>query len=175
MKRLALVVALSVLFALVVLALAINADSQLPIQPEPIVDTQNPPPADPSLLAEWTKATAGGWAIRMPRGGIYNIVDVQCGEIVHNEDGTLDKEKLNCNFGAGNRQHPGYVVLVADVGKGVIVDNGEPRPKKLLVVQNPRWGRSEFRTPVWFKKGLVACDRQGCIDVVRAIRGLRHR
>jgi hypothetical protein len=140
-----------------------TATGQLPIQPEPIVDTQNPPPADPSLLAEWTRATAGGWAIRMPNGGIYNIVDVQGGTYIPGRP-----KRLNFNISAGDHRHRGYVVITPDNGKGLIVEDGHLH--KLLLVRSGRYGGTEFRTPVRFERGLTVCDSSGCVDVLKRLR-----
>lgn len=119
----------------------------------------------PGCTVEPGAANAGGTRFTCPGSEWVGGVDWQGGRYVPG-----DRKKLNANFSAGSRDHPGYVVLVADVGKGVVVDDGGRRPRKLLVLRGARWGGSEFRTRVRFERGLVACDRGGCVDVVRALR-----
>lgn len=164
------IISLTVVFSTV--SLIAPAWAQLEPNLTPLVPYQLPD-TDPSLhcvLEPGTSQVNGerGVAIKCPIGTLRGFTD--------NEMGTDDPRRptlINGNISAGNRQHPGYVVITPDVGKGLIVGNGEPHPKKLMLVRNPKWGHSEFRTPVWFKRGLVACDRRGCVDVMKALRARR--
>lgn len=166
-----LILGVALLALLVALALAEDADTQELLVP-PIVDVEQPPPSDPSLRPEWTAATAGGWALRLPLGGIVNVVDLQCGTVARDPNtGAIRKQKLNCNIGAGDHVHRGYVVLSPDVGKGTIMEGGHT--DKLALIRSERYGGSEFRVRVRFEKGLTVCDRRGCVDLMRALRRRR--
>lgn len=119
----------------------------------------------PGCHVEPHAANAGGTRINCQGSEWLGSVDNQGGKYVPG-----DPKKLNSNFSAGNRQNPGYVVLVADVGKGVLVDDGESKPKKLMVLRHRKYGPSGFRIRMRFEKGLIACDRRGCVNVVKALR-----
>jgi hypothetical protein len=126
------------------------------------------PGTDPSLLCVLEQGTAHiggehGVAVRCPLGTLRGFTDVEGGTEVSGDPG-----KLQLNLSAGNRDHPGYVVVAPDVGKGLIVEDG--RLRKLLLVRGARYGGSEFRARVRFRRGLTVCDRRGCVDVLRALR-----
>lgn len=93
-----------------------------------------------------------GWVIR-------HLEDV--------EGGTHEHPNLNLSGGSSPR---GYVVLSPDTGKGSIFEGGHK--DKLVLVRSKRYGGTEFRIQPTFKRGLIACDSAGCINVMRA---LRHR
>lgn len=122
-----------------------------------------PAPTDPSLQASWERATAGGTALRLPLGGIRNVVDIEGGTYVPGQP-----HKLNLNLAGGNAVHRGYVVLSPDNGKGTILEDGHLR--KLLLVRSPRHGGTQFRIKPTLKRGLVACDARGCLDVMKTLR-----
>lgn len=121
----------------------------------------------PGCVVEANKANAGGTRITCPGSEWLGSVDNQGGKYVPGH-----KKTLNSNFSAGSRQHPGYVVIVADVGKGMIVDNGESHPKKLFVLQNRRYGPSEFRTLIRFERNIVLCNSHGrhCFNLYKRLK-----
>lgn len=83
-------------------------------------------------------------------------------------DYTGNSKTLNVNISGGSRVHRGYVVLSPDNGKGTIMEDGHLR--KLLLVRSPRHGGTQFRIEPTFKRGLVACDAKGCLDVMKMLR-----
>jgi hypothetical protein len=112
-----------------------------------------------------------------PRGGglrcwdirtLVHTQDIEGGRKVVLRDGTIDRKKLNLNLSGGGAVNRGYVVVSPDTGKGLIVEDGHLR--KLLLVRGRRYGGTEFRTRVRFERGLVVCDRRGCLDLMRALR-----
>jgi hypothetical protein len=152
---------------LIMFSLLAPAEAQTPKN-----ETLQLPGVDPSLACDLEPSTAHingmhGVAVKCPIGTIRGFNDAELG--------TWDARKPSLNNGnlsAGNREHPGYIVVAPDVGKGLIVGNGERHPKRLLLVRNARWGRTEFRVRVHFTRGLTACDSRGCVDVLRRLRRL---
>jgi hypothetical protein len=95
-------------------------------------------------------------------GTLRGFEDWECG---HWTGRPLD---LNCNISGGSSRHRGYVVLSPDNGKGTILEDGHLN--KLLLVRGKRHGGTQFRIQPTMKRGLVACDAQGCLDVMKALR-----
>lgn len=84
---------------------------------------QTVPALEPIMLAPATGivpggAVAGGDWLNMPGGSIGGIRDIQCGV------GTRTPKDWNCDFGAGDAQHRGDVVINYDVGRCFTVMDG---------------------------------------------------
>lgn len=143
-------------FVLVALALALAM----------LANAQATDPIIPGCTVEPGKANAGGTRFMCLGSEWVGGVDWQGGTYVPG-----DKKKLNTNIGAGDHITRGYVVLSPDVGKGTLLEDGHLH--KLALIRAPRYGGTEFRTRVRFERGLVACDRRGCVDLLRALREAR--
>lgn len=122
-----------------------------------------PDPILPGCTVEPGQANAGGTRFDCKGSEWLGAVDYQCGVYVPG-----DRQKLNCNIGAGNHITRGYVVLSPDVGKGTLLEDGHKH--KLLLVRARRYGGTEFRTRVRLERGAVVCDRRGCVDLLRELR-----
>ncbi len=125
-----------------------------------------PVPLLPGCTVEPGMANAGGTRFSCPGSEWVGPVDLQGGQYVPG-----NARRLNLNIGAGNHEQRGYVVLSPDVGRGTILEDGHLH--RLLLVRARRYGGTEFRTMVRFERGLVVCDRRGCLDVARRLR--EHR
>lgn len=120
----------------------------------------------PAASADWTVIphgdVAGGDELVLPLGGISGFRNLQCGEVTGNA------ADLNCDIGAGDATHPGYVVVDWDLGKGFLIYAGAVSPHTLVAAFLP--SSIDFYAPVNFHAGAVGLPP----PVVRVVRVTRY-